>query len=509
MANQTSFKVTAKDRTRRAFASVRSGLIGLGRASSRVFGSIAKVGLAAGAAIVAFGVRAVQAYSKQQNAERSLAAALSAHGDEVEKLLPLLKAQAAAIQDETAAGDEETLSLMARLRMLGVYAGSLDKAAKATMALTSVGVRQNTAMRAVAAAMQGNYTLLQSYVPALRKAKSETEKANIVNALFARGYKQQKDLLNTLTGSWKSLTGRIGDALEPIGQMISEAFDLSGLFNRLADRVKTFGENLRKYLNSEEFKKTRQVIQGLLKDLSESGDQRSQALERIGELLKAHFMRAGEIVVDIIKRAAPLIGKLAGAAAKAAVDAIMPGDPYVKEAKRRLRAGPDFPARTRLTREQSNRLNLAAEKLAQKLREEAMYERMGIEPPKQLAEGEEPELTPAQVLIQKLNRKLAKSYEDIVLPDVKPPTGGGIVVGDDDDDSGGRQGLSQFAQNVMSRLRARGHTVEQFGAMPEIEQAMREKRADMRQDQMAKDIHDGVRVAKETRDLLRENLEQK
>lgn len=509
MARQTSFKVTAKDRTRRAFASVRSGLVGLGKASSRAFGGIAKIGLAAGAAIVAFGVRTVQAYSKQQDAERSLAAALAAHGDEVEKLLPALKAQAAAIQDETAAGDEETLSLMARLRMLGVYAGALDKAAKATMALTSVGVRQNTAMRAVASAMQGNYALLQSYVPALRKATSETEKANIVNALFERGYKQQKDLLDTLSGSWKNLTGRIGDALEPIGQMITEAFDLSGLFNRLADRVKNFGTNLQKYLNSEKFKRTRQVIQGLLKDLSEGGERRSKSFEIIGRGLKLYFMRAAEVAVNVLKLAAAPIGKTIGEAIRYQVFGKSKAEQKAYERQSRLSV---VRARVRAVgAEQAavdlQELGFAEKEIKEMIRAASREEELG-------KDGKP--LTEAEKLIKSFHEELQKLYEDIVLPDINPPTaaaGGGLAGGVDGDAdeylSRDRQGLSLFAQNAMSRLRERGHTVEQFGAMPQIEQAMREQRAEMRQDQMAKDIHDSVAVAKETRDLLRENLEQK
>ena len=101
MAKQTSFKVTAKDATRQAFSSVRRGLAGLSNVAGNVFRKIGKAGLVAGAAIVGFAVKSVQAYNKQERSERALASALAAHGEEASALLPKLKAVAAAIASPT------------------------------------------------------------------------------------------------------------------------------------------------------------------------------------------------------------------------------------------------------------------------------------------------------------------------------------------------------------------------------------------------------------------------
>jgi hypothetical protein len=110
---------------------------------------------------------------------------------------------------------------MARLQMLGVETSQLAQAAKATIALKSAGMEEAAAIKAVAMAQAGNFQMLSRYIPALRNATSETEKAALVNDFFAKGYQQQKDELNTLSGRWTELKGRIGDALEVFGGLIA------------------------------------------------------------------------------------------------------------------------------------------------------------------------------------------------------------------------------------------------------------------------------------------------
>jgi hypothetical protein len=526
MAKQTSFKVTAKDATRQAFSSVRRGLGGLSNVAGNVFRRIGQAGLVAGAAIVGFAVKSVQAHNKQERSERALASALAAHGEEAGALLPKLKAVAAAIQDQTGAADEDTLALMANLRMLGVRTAELEKAAKATMALTAVGVREKTARRAVAAAMQGNYDRLTSYVPALRKATSEAEKAAIVNKLFAKGFQQLKDLLNTNTGAWGNFTGRVGDAMEEVGKFISRAIDLPGLLNRSAEAIKTLGNRINQYIDSEQFESTRRVIKGIIEDIAAGGDQRSKAFEIIGQLLKLYFRQAGEEVVDIIKRAAPEIGRLAGAAAQAAAkaavqaaaqdakEAVLPGDPYLKEARRRLGA----PRRSLVPGAAATVLwrirDPEAKKLAAKLREQAMHERKGIDPPKpRTEEGEEdPELTPTEKAIQSLHEKVADRYRGVDLPDVVEPEDlPGVDIGADGADGAdaASRGLSRFAESVMGQLRERGHTVTQFAAAPmqameEMRQREAEKQARDESVSLAREL---LEVQKQTKELLKRNLE--
>jgi hypothetical protein len=265
---------------------------------------------AATAAIGAVAAKALSAYATQEKATRALASSLAASGDDAATLVPKLKAVASAIQDETGADDDAVVAGMARLRLLGVTSDKLGDAARATIALKSVGLEETAAQKAVAMAMQGSYDMLSRYVPALRTAKDETEKARIVNELFAKGYQQQKDLLNTTSGAWAALKGRIGDVWEEIGKAIERSFGISDALNKAGDAVKKFGELVAEWIDSEKFKALQQSIQGVLNALTSGGESRGQALDAMVDVIKAGFYVAAENAVDVLKRAAVEIGGL-------------------------------------------------------------------------------------------------------------------------------------------------------------------------------------------------------
>jgi len=214
--------------------------------------------------------KAMSYYAEQERASRALASSLSASGDNAAALVPKLQAVASAIQDETGAADQATLAGMARLRLLGVTTDKLGEAARATIALKAVGLEETAAQKAVAMAMQGSYDMLNRYVPALRTAKDETEKARIVNELFAKGYEQQKAVLNTTSGAWMALKGRIGDAWEEIGKAIEKSFGIKDALNKAGDAVKGFGEKVAAWIDSEKFAALQNSIQGIVNAMQSS-----------------------------------------------------------------------------------------------------------------------------------------------------------------------------------------------------------------------------------------------
>ena len=180
--------------------------------------------------------KALSAYAGQEKATRALAASLAAAGDNATELVPKLKAVASAIQDETGADHDAVVAGMARLRLLGVTADKLGDAARATIALKAVGLEETAAQKAVAMAMQGNYDMLKRYVPALRSATTESEKQRIVDDLLAKGYAQQKAVLNTTSGAWMALKCRIGDAWKEIGRAIERSFGIRDALNKAGCR---------------------------------------------------------------------------------------------------------------------------------------------------------------------------------------------------------------------------------------------------------------------------------
>lgn len=210
------------------------------------FGAVA---LAAGAAVAAFAVKAIAAYAQQEKSVNDLKSALRAYGEEIDGNVEALKREAAAIQDETGVGDEATISRMARMKLLGVETGMLGQAAKAVIALAAAGMDEEMAMKAVVGATMGEFGALSRYLPALKAATSEAEKAAIVNEFLARGYQQSKDNLNTVGGAWTALKGRIGDVWEEVGAAIQQNGALQDVMARAGDAVKQFGERIREWVS--------------------------------------------------------------------------------------------------------------------------------------------------------------------------------------------------------------------------------------------------------------------
>jgi len=241
---EISIVLRAKNSMAAGLAKARDSVAKFGKSAMRIGGLFAKAFLAAGIAVAGFAAKAIAAYAVQETAERSLIAAMNAHGEAGEALIPSLKRVAAAIQDETGAADESTLAGMAKMRMLGVQTAKLGEAAKGVIALKAVGLQEEAAQKAVAMAMQGSYDMLNRYLPALRMTKDETEKANIVNEFFAKGYDQQTEVLDTVGGQWKVLQGRIGDVWEEIGAAIMQNEGLMVSLTKAGEAVKEFGNKV-------------------------------------------------------------------------------------------------------------------------------------------------------------------------------------------------------------------------------------------------------------------------
>lgn len=251
MANSIDIIIRAKDSTAAAWKKVQSSAAKLKQRLRGTFRGIARGArmaataiFAMGAAIASAAATAVRAYAKQEKAEIALASALKSHGDEADKLLPKLKAVAAAIQDETGAADESTLALMAQIRNLGVQGDALDEAVKGAIGLSkALNLSSESAARYTALAMKGEFTVLQRYVPALRTATTESEKHAIVTDLMRKGYKQAQAELNTTSGRMNELKGRFGDALEAVGEAITTNTSFNDILKSMSERIKALTQS--------------------------------------------------------------------------------------------------------------------------------------------------------------------------------------------------------------------------------------------------------------------------
>lgn len=317
MAREISIIIRARNAMAAGLASAEKQLQAFGASAMKIGKWVAAGFLAAGTAVVGFAVKALSSYSVQERAIQQLSSAIRAFGEDAEKIVPSLLDMASAIQDETGAADEATIATMARLKLLGVLTPKLGDAAKAVIALKSVGMEEAAASKAVAMAMNGQYDMLNRYVPALRTATSEAEKAQIVNDLISRGYQQQRDLLETVSGSWAALKGRIGDVWEEIGRVIEKSSGLQRVLELAGGAVKQFGQSVADWVDSTEFQKIQASISGIVKAISKGGTDRSTAMSDISTLLILAFRAAAESSVNVLIKAAPTIGKVLGAAAAA------------------------------------------------------------------------------------------------------------------------------------------------------------------------------------------------
>lgn len=177
----------------------------------------------------------IEKYKVQEKAERLLQVALNNTANQAGKTVAGFKAFAAGLQKITTVGDETTLQIMQLGLTMGINSGQIEKATKGAIGLSKAyGIDLKTSMKMVALAAQGEYTLLNRYIPQLRVVKSETEKAAIVQKVFADGFKLATAEAESASGKLEQFSNIVGDFKEKIGGAILE----SEGFNILIDEMK-------------------------------------------------------------------------------------------------------------------------------------------------------------------------------------------------------------------------------------------------------------------------------
>lgn len=179
-----------------------------------------------------------RAAMKQEDAIFGLSAAMAASGEYTKEAIMLHKEFAASIQSMTKYGDEEVLMLMKRIKSLGVMSSRLQEAAKMAIGLAAATGRDVESMAMyVAMAMQGEFTMLRRYIPALRATEDATEQLAILTEFAARGFKIAAAEAETTSGRLKQMKNALGDILEVIGAPF-----LEGLLN-VATAVRDWAVN--------------------------------------------------------------------------------------------------------------------------------------------------------------------------------------------------------------------------------------------------------------------------
>ena len=218
----------------------------INKATGSLAGGLKKL---AAAAAVYLSARAVYSTSKkfitaaaeQEKADALLARSLANVGDASAQTLADLKAFASEIQRDTVYGDEFTQQLISLALNLGVSSKNLKEATKAAIGLSAASGGQmslETSMKNVSMAVQGNFSALERYLPALRSTKDATKKLAIMQDMARKGFKlameDAKKGLGPVTQMWNTL----GDAIsETIGRR------LLPLVQESANKIREWADN--------------------------------------------------------------------------------------------------------------------------------------------------------------------------------------------------------------------------------------------------------------------------
>jgi len=175
----------------RSLTTAEKRLNAFGRNAQRIGTSLTA---AVTAPIAGLSALAVRAFGEQERAELQLRAALEANGREVDLLFDRYTSLASALQDVTVIGDETTIRMFSQAEALGLTGEAAERAVRNAIGLSSaLDLNARSALRYTAVLEEGDTTMLQRYLPALRSIEDESEKVavaqNLLNnwPVFVRG----------------------------------------------------------------------------------------------------------------------------------------------------------------------------------------------------------------------------------------------------------------------------------------------------------------------------------
>jgi len=176
------------------------------------------------AGVVKIGKESERAFQIQEKAVIGVNAALKATGQFSEAASQDIQDYASELQELTVIGDETTLSLIQTAINMGLTADEAKEATKQAIGMSEAyGVGLETALRGTANATLGNFDALTRYLPAIKTATTDAEKAAIVNEQLAASFEVATANAKTAEGVQKQLSNTVGDLQETIGGLISNA----------------------------------------------------------------------------------------------------------------------------------------------------------------------------------------------------------------------------------------------------------------------------------------------
>jgi len=307
--------ISLKDGVSSGLAGIRNGI----SATATAFKKIAVAGVGATTVIIGGLTALAKAYAGQETANKKMAATFKALGENGEQAVKKWGKFATAIQRTTTLGDEEVMGLVTLAKTMGVANDRIESVTKGAIGLSKAfGLDLNSAMKMSVLAMNGEYEMLGRYIPALRSATTESEKAAIVQKAMAAGFDVAKAELGTIAGAWTALKGVIGDAMETAGEAIFGGGGLATGLKRVKERIIELTENGTITKWAEQAKAGLLAVVETIKMIANTST-RDKALENVAAILKAGFIQASQAAIDLFLKYAPRIGAAIGDAARSLI----------------------------------------------------------------------------------------------------------------------------------------------------------------------------------------------
>lgn len=197
----------------------------VGKRMKAAMAVVAAAGVVAlGKKIIDSALAAEDAYQIQEAAVIKLDAALRATGQDQDGASASIQAFASELQTLTTVGDEATLALVQVALNSGLTADESQKATKDAIGLSKAfGIDLTAAIKATTNAQQGNYDMLNRYIPAVKNAEGAIEKQEAAELAMANAFEIARAETETSIGVEIQLQNAIGDSQEIVGRYVSEA----------------------------------------------------------------------------------------------------------------------------------------------------------------------------------------------------------------------------------------------------------------------------------------------
>ena len=285
----------------------------LGRKMLRAFSPI---GLAIGGMLTVLSVKKILSLTAaQEQAVNDLESAIASSGQSTEKWSKKLQDVASSIQKITIYGDEALMPVMALGLNMGIGADKMEESTKAAIGLSKAfGIDLKTSMKMVALAMQGEFTLLQRYVPELRSVSTEAEKLAIFQKLVAAGFQQAQAETKTASGQYQQLKNELGDLGELVGKLLMPIFQGFGnIIRAVAEKASGFISGELPKLN-EALSTVKAILDGIADGIRGSSfdgwsAQLEDAFKGAAEILMATIKAVGQFLLSIASTVGQMIGE--------------------------------------------------------------------------------------------------------------------------------------------------------------------------------------------------------